>query len=77
MSFRSYIESHYVEAHNQTRNVNIDKEMLNMLSTSMRDPSLVKNWMQAYGLVRGINADDRDKAADCFLDFAASHQTTR
>ena len=57
--------------------MNIDKEMLNMLSTSMRDPSLVKNWMQAYGLVRGINADDRDKAADCFLDFAASHQTTR
>lgn len=77
MSFRSYIERHYVEAHNPGRNVNVDKEMLNMLSASMRDPSLVKKWMQAYGLIRGINADDRDKAADCFLDFAASHQKVR
>ena len=74
MSFRSYIESHYVEAHAEHRNVKWDRQILAMLGARTRDARVVKTWMQAYELVRGINGEDRDKAANCFLDFAATHQ---
>lgn len=74
MSFRSYIESHYVEAHNPGRNVELDKSMLAMLSQNGRDPPLVKTWMEAYKLFQGINGEDREKVVFSFLNFAASHK---
>lgn len=73
MSFRSYIESHYVEACDPQRNVELDKSMVAMLSSQEHDPQLVKTWMQSYGLFQGINRVERDKVVNRFLEFSASH----
>ncbi|MBC7623060.1 MAG: hypothetical protein H7232_06720 [Aeromicrobium sp.] len=74
MSFRSYIESHFIEACDPQRNVGLDKSMLTMLKKQEQDPILVKTWMQSYGLFQGINGVDREKVVRRFLDFAASQE---
>ncbi len=73
MSFRAYLESHYVAACNQRPSILVDDKMIAMLQEGRRDLDLVKSWMRAYGLLQGITGSQRDAIANCFLDFAAAH----
>jgi hypothetical protein len=74
MSFRAYLESHYVVACNLQREIFRDPQMIAMLHTGTRNPQIVKSWMQDYKLFQGITGPHRDAVVDCFLHFAHSHR---
>jgi len=73
MSFRAYLESHYVAACNLQRGISRDPLMIAMLRDGPADASLVKSWMRDYGLFQGITGQRRDAIVNRFLAFARSH----
>jgi hypothetical protein len=52
-------------------NFQLDQQMLQMLSQHGQNASLVKSWMQFYGLFQGLTGTERDSAAAAFLEFVA------
>lgn len=74
MSFRAYLESHYVTACNLQRKISREPQMIAMLKDAAQDAALVKSWMRDYGLFQGISGPNREAVVDCFLRFARSHR---
>lgn len=73
MSFRTYLDNHYVPACNLQRGISRDPQMIAMLRDGPPDAALVKSWMRDYGLFQGITRQRRDAITNRFLDFARSH----
>jgi hypothetical protein len=73
MSFRTFLDNHYVVACNLQRGISRDPQMIAMLRDGPPDAALVKSWMRDYSLFQGITGQSRDAIANCFLDFARSH----
>lgn len=76
MSFRAYLQSHYVAACNLQRGIARDPQMIAMLQDGSPDAPLVKSWMRDYGLFQGITARRRNAIVIRFLNFARSHAKT-
>jgi len=76
MSFRAYLESHYIAACNLQRGISRDSQMIAMLRDGPQDASLVKSWMRDYGLFQGITSQNREAIVNRFLAFSRSHTKT-
>lgn len=76
MSFRAYLESHYIAACNLQRGISRDPQMIAMLRDGPQDVSLVKSWMRDYGLFQGITSQNREAIVNRFIAFSRSHTKT-
>jgi len=76
MSFRVYLESHYVAACTLQRGSERDSQMVAMLRDGPQNDELVRAWMMEYNLFQGITAHDRKAIVARFLRFAPEHKAT-
>src|SRR4051812_1610222 len=78
MSFRDYLQSHYVGACELQRSgdLKLDSEIVAMLQQGPSTPDLVKRWMKNYGLFQGITNQQRSAIVERFLEFANSQVKT-
>src|SRR5207302_649931 len=78
MSFRDYLQSHYVAACELQRSddLELDTEIVAMLQHGPPAPDLVKRWMRNYGLFQGITNQQRSTIVERFLEFANSRVRT-
>lgn len=76
MSFRAYLERHYVAACNLQRGIVRDPQMITMLRDGPHDADLVKAWMRDYGLFQGITAPNREAIVARFLRFVRERTPT-
>jgi hypothetical protein len=70
MSFKKYLQTHYVSACEAQRNISNDFKMVEMLRNQTSDSALVQKWMLSYNLFRGVTTDERIKIADAFILYA-------
>ena len=75
MTFRRYVESHYVDACYRQNGIVRDKQMVAMLRKGPHDPRLVASWMRDYGLFQGITGPNRIAIVNRFLQFATEHES--
>lgn len=75
MSFRRYIENHYVAACKIQRDIDDkhDADIVSKLLDGSYDTKLVISWMTNYRLFQGRSGKDRKNIAQRFLEFMESH----